>query len=50
MERQSHQTDRTLMVKISQTLTPVGLIQGGASLSGVNTNPDDDDDDDDDDN
>ena len=35
------------MVKISQTLTPVGLIQGGASLSGVNTNPDDDDDDDD---
>ena len=31
------------MVKISQAQTPVGSIQGGVPLSGVNTNPDDDD-------
>ena len=37
------------MVKISQTQTPVGSIQGGVPLSRVNANPDDDDDDDDDD-
>ena len=30
------------MVKISQGQTPVGSIQGGVPLSGVNTNPDDD--------
>ena len=45
----SHQTDWTLMVKISQKQTPVGSIQGGFPLSRVKTNPDDDDDDDDDD-
>ena len=43
MERRSHQTDLTLMVKISQTQTPVGSIQGGVPLSRVNTNPEDDD-------
>ena len=45
MERRSHQTDRTLMVKISQAQAqaPVGSIQGGVPLSRVNTNPDDDD-------
>ena len=48
MERWSHQTDWTLMVKTSQAQTPVGSIQGGVPLSRVNTNPDDDDDDDDD--
>ena len=47
MERRSHQTaDRTLMVKISQSQTPVRSIQGGVPLSRVNINPDDDDDDD----
>ena len=49
MERRSHQTVWTRMVKISQTQTPVGSIQGGVPLSRVNANPDDDDDDDDDD-
>jgi len=45
MERPSHQTDQTLMVKTSQALqTPVGSIKGGVPLSRVNTNPDDDDD------
>ena len=44
----SHQTDWTLMVKISQKQTPVGSIQGGFPLSRVKPNPDDDDDDDDD--
>ena len=42
----SHQTDWTLMVKISQKQTPVGSIQGEFPLSRVKTNPDDDDDDD----
>ena len=42
--KRSHQTDRTLMVKINQAQTPVGSIQGGVLLSRVNTNPDDDDD------
>ena len=46
MERRSHQTVWTRMVKISQTQTPVGSIQGGVPLSRVNANPDDDDDDD----
>ena len=49
MERRSHQTDRTLMTKISQAQTLVGSTQAGVPLSTVNTNPDDDDDDDDDD-
>ena len=40
----SHQTDWTLMVKISQKQTPVGSIQGVFPLSRVKTNPDDDDD------
>ena len=44
MERRSHQTVWTRMVKISQALqTPVGSIQGGVPPSRVNTNPDDDD-------
>ena len=42
MERRSHQTVWTRMVKISQAQTPVGLIQGGVPLSRVITNPDDD--------
>ena len=41
----SHQTDWTLMVKISQKQTPVGWIQGGFPLSRVKTNRVDDDDD-----
>ena len=45
MERQSHQTVCTSMVKINQAQTPVGLIQGGVPLSRVNASPDDDDDD-----
>ena len=49
MERPSHQTDRTLIIKISQSQTPVGSIQGGVPFSRVNTNTDNDDDDDDDD-
>ena len=50
MERRSHQTaDRNLIVKISQSQTPVRSIEGGVPLSRVNTNPNDDDDDDDDD-
>ena len=50
MERRSHETaDRTLMVTISQTQTPLRSIQGGVPLSRVNTNPDEDDNDDDDD-
>ena len=49
MERRSHQTDRTLMTKISQAQTIVGSTQAGVPLSTVNTNLDDDDDDDDDD-
>ena len=44
-DTRSHQTDRTLMVKINQALTAVGSIQGGVPLSRVNTNPNDDDDD-----
>ena len=47
MERRSHQTDRTLMVKISQAQTPVASIQGGFPPSRVITNltnPDDFDD------
>ena len=43
MERRSHQTVWTLMVKISQAQTPVGSIQGGVPLSRLNTKPDDDD-------
>ena len=37
---------QTLMVKINQTQTPVGSIQGGVLQSRENTNPYDDDDDD----
>ena len=33
MERRSHQTDRTLMIKISQAQTLVGSIQAGVPLS-----------------
>ena len=44
MERQSHQTVCTSMVKINQAQTPVGSIQGGVPLSRVNSNPDYDDD------
>ena len=44
MERQSHQTVCTSMVKINQAQTPVGSIQGGVPLSRVNANPDYDDD------
>ena len=47
IERRSHQTDRTLMTKISQAQTLVGSTQAGVPLSTVNTNPDDDEDDDD---
>ena len=41
MERKSHQTVWTCMVKISQAQTPVESIQRGVPLSRVNTNPDD---------
>ena len=43
MERRSHQTVWTLMVKIGQAQTPVGSIPGGVPLSRLNTKPDDDD-------
>ena len=41
MERKSHQTVWTCMVKISQAQTPVESFQRGVPLSRVNTNPDD---------
>ena len=44
MKRRSLQTVCTSMVKINQAQTPVGSIQGGVPLSGVNANPNYDDD------
>lgn len=44
MERQSHQTVCTSMVKINQAQMPVGSIQERVPLSRVKANPDDDDD------
>ena len=43
MERQSHQTVCTSMVKINQAKTPVRSIKGGVPLSRVNASPDYDD-------